>query len=402
MKTHHIVAALVVATAACSSSPETVEAGPPPVIEAGTTQTITTEFELRTSMRKLWEEHVFWTRIYIMDAVGNLPETSFTATRLQANQDDIADAVRPFYGDAAANQLASLLHAHIDGAAAVLKAAVSGDQALFTSANNAWYANGYQIAALLASANPNWSLDALATHMNTHLDRTLAEASARLKGDWAGDVAAYDSVVDHIVTFADFLSGGIVAQFPKLIGPNSVTPNDEALHVALRKLWEDHVQWTRIVIVDQTAKLPDLSFALPRLLKNQDDIGAAIVPFYGTQAGSTLASLLHEHITGAVTVLLAFESGDQKSIASATDDWYANADAIVQFLAAANPHFRSADLTFHMHLHLDQTIQEAAQRLAMNWDDDITSYDAAANHILEMSDALATGINAQFPGPAAK
>ena len=400
--TRHILIALVAAAAACSSATPVTsnDAGvpPPPAVDASTaTQTITTEFDLRTTMRKLWEEHVFWTRVYIIDAVGNLPETSFTATRLQANQDDIADAVRPFYGDTAANQLATLLHAHISGAVTVLQAAMSGDANALATAKTAWYANGDQIAAFLAAANPNWPLAVTTTHMHTHLDRTLAEATARLTGDWAGDVTAYDAVVDHIMTFADFLATGIVQQFPQLVGPNPLTANDETLHVDLRKLWEDHVQWTRVVIVDQTSKLPDLTFAENRLFQNQVDIGNAIVPFYGNQAGSQLTSLLHDHITGAVAVLLAYESGNEASIASARTAWYANADTISQFLANANPDLRLADLEYHMDLHLDQTIAEAAARLMMNWSDDITSYDAVNNHILEMSDVIATGIDEQLP-----
>jgi hypothetical protein len=38
---------------------------------------------------------------------------------------------------------------------------------------------------------------------------------ARLQGDWAGDVAAYDTVHVHMLHLADLLSAGIVAQFPK-------------------------------------------------------------------------------------------------------------------------------------------------------------------------------------------
>jgi hypothetical protein len=51
--------------------------------------------------------------------------------------------------------------------------------------------------------------------MRTHLDQTLAEATARLTGDWQADIAAYDEIHDHILRMADALADGIVAQFPE-------------------------------------------------------------------------------------------------------------------------------------------------------------------------------------------
>ena len=50
--------------------------------------------------------------------------------------------------------------------------------------------------------------------MRGHLDQTLEEAAARLKGDFAADIRAYDEIHHHILVMADTLSAGIVKQFP--------------------------------------------------------------------------------------------------------------------------------------------------------------------------------------------
>ena len=169
----------------------------------------------REQMRKLWEDHVTWTRLFIISAVDDLPDLELTAGRLLRNQADIGDAVRPFYGDAAGDELTTLLEVHITGAAALLTAAKSGDQTAGNVASANWYVNADAIAAFLSTANPEqWPRGDLETEMRMHLELTLAEATARLSGDFAADVAAYDVVHDHILGFADRLSDGIVAQFP--------------------------------------------------------------------------------------------------------------------------------------------------------------------------------------------
>src|SRR5512134_1878155 len=90
-----------------------------------------------------------------------------------------------------------------------------------------------------------------------------------------------------------------------------------ALHQAMRQLWEDHVAWTRLVIVGFAANLPDLEVTTQRLLRNQQDIGDAIKPYYGDAAGERLAQLLREHISGAAALLAAARSGDPAALESA-------------------------------------------------------------------------------------
>jgi hypothetical protein len=167
-------------------------------------------------MRELWEEHIVWTREFIVSFAADAPDQDEVAARLLANQDDIGDAIKPFYGEAAGEQLSALLREHILGAVTLLQAAKAGDTATFDAANAAWYANGSEIAQFLSGANPeNWPLDHTSHHMTMHLDLTLQEAANRLGGNFAADIADYDAVHDAILEMADFLSLGIIRQFPK-------------------------------------------------------------------------------------------------------------------------------------------------------------------------------------------
>jgi hypothetical protein len=168
------------------------------------------------AMRKLWEDHITWTRLAIVSFAHDLPDLPATEARLLRNQDDIGDAIKPYYGRAAGNQLTALLKEHIVGAVALLKAAKSGDQAAIKQRTDEWYANGNEIADFLHKANPRkWSRKALRRMMKGHLDQTLSEAVHRLTGKYDADVRDYDKIHEHILMMADTLSTGIIKQFPR-------------------------------------------------------------------------------------------------------------------------------------------------------------------------------------------
>jgi hypothetical protein len=173
------------------------------------------QLALHDSMRQLWEDHVTWTRLAIVTFADGSGGFSASAARLLANQEDIGDAIKPFYGEAAGDQLTALLRDHITIAVEVLQAAKAGDTAAFEDATARWYANSDDIADFLAAANPRyWLQDTMRASMRHHLDQTLAEASDELTGRYTASVAVYDEIHLHILEMADLLSTGIMRQFP--------------------------------------------------------------------------------------------------------------------------------------------------------------------------------------------
>jgi hypothetical protein len=174
------------------------------------------ELTLRNDMRKLWEDHVTWTRLAIISLTTDSPDTSATVGRLLQNQVDIGDAIKPFYGEAAGNELTRLLRDHILIAADLIAAARAGDAAGVAAHQARWKANADEIAAFLNAANPrNWKLDEMQDMLYEHLSLTTTEVVSRLQGDWDADVAAYDEIHVQALGMADMLSTGIVDQFHK-------------------------------------------------------------------------------------------------------------------------------------------------------------------------------------------
>jgi hypothetical protein len=171
---------------------------------------------LRNEMRRLWEDHITWTRLAIISLTTDSPDTEATVGRLLQNQTDIGNAVKPFYGNAAGNELTKQLRTHILIAADVIAAAKAGDAAKLADAQARWAKNGDDIAAVLNSVNPrNWKLAAMKAELRTHLKLTTDEAVARLQGNWSADVAAYEKIHRHALHLSDLLSAGLIKQFPR-------------------------------------------------------------------------------------------------------------------------------------------------------------------------------------------
>ena len=185
-----------------------------------------------------------------------------------------------------------------------------------------------------------------------------------------------------------------------LLVPNATyaANSRQGFHDAMRKLWEDHVTWTRLFIVSAAAGLPDKDATTQRLLQNQADIGNAVAEFYGRDAGNKLTALLKDHILIAANIVTAAKAGDNAKVASENKRWRDNATDIATFLHGANPkHWPTATLQSAMFMHLDQTLDEATHQLKGDYAASVKDYERVHHHILGMADVLSDGIIAQFP-----
>ncbi|MGH8735705.1 MAG: hypothetical protein ACREVB_18625, partial [Burkholderiales bacterium] len=136
----------------------------------------------------------------------------------------------------------------------------------------------------------------------------------------------------------------------------TVTRKELVFRGEMRRLWEDHITWTRLAVISLISGSPDTNATVARLLRNQADLGNAVKPFYGDAAGAQLTTLLRERIVIAGTLLTTAKSGDADTFAAAKTEWYRNGDDIARFLAIANPHWPLAEMQAAMTAHLDTTL----------------------------------------------
>lgn len=173
---------------------------------------------LYLGMRSAWDEHVQLTRTVIISFAGGLGDFDVAKSRLLASPATIAKVMSSFVPGQYIGPVHNLLVQHLQQSVPVLEAAKAGDQAALASAVATWRQNGSQLAQALSQATgaPYATLNAL---VQKHLDTTIAEASARLSGQWVADVAAYDAVRGHALFMADQLSNAIARNQPTPVTP---------------------------------------------------------------------------------------------------------------------------------------------------------------------------------------
>lgn len=194
---------------------------PPAMVYAEGTGSSETEcdnesaFKFKYDMQKLWIEHAWWTRNYIISNLAGLGDEKDVLERLLQNQTDIGNIIKPYYGAEAGNKLTELLKKHILIAGKIIEAAKVKDQNNVEKYNKEWFRNADAIVEFLIEANPNWSKEELTDMFYTHLRFITDGVTARLNKDWKGDIRLAGLNEEHLIHISGVLADGIVKQFPE-------------------------------------------------------------------------------------------------------------------------------------------------------------------------------------------
>lgn len=168
---------------------------------------------LMKELRTLWEQHVYWTRFFIISTAAGLGDLQPVTDRLLRNPGDFAAALAPFYGAKLSNCFKDLFTQHLLIAADLVNAAKAGETAKADDARKRWYANADELACFLAGINPCWREATWRAMLYDHLDMTEQEAVLRLGGHYAEDIEVFDRIEEEALHMADAMSGGIIRQF---------------------------------------------------------------------------------------------------------------------------------------------------------------------------------------------
>lgn len=175
-----------------------------------------------------------------------------------------------------------------------------------------------------------------------------------------------------------------------------ISLTEQVLSNHIRMLWEQHVYWTRMVILGIAFDLPDLDLVTDRLLRNPKDFEEALRPFYGDVIAGRFADLFTNHLTIASELVKAAKAGDSGAADDAEKRWYDNANQIANFLGSINPYWSEQEWQKMLYDHLAMTKTEAVDILTGNYADSIDIFDNIEQQALEMADLMTQGIVRQF------
>ncbi len=176
-----------------------------------------------------------------------------------------------------------------------------------------------------------------------------------------------------------------------------ISKAEQTLSNHMRLLWEQHVYWTRMVILSIAFGLPDTEFVTNRLLRNPKDFETALRTFYGENIAAKFAGLFTSHLTIAAELVKAAKANYTAAAADAEKRWYANADQIAAFLGSINPYWSAQDWQKMLYDHLAMTKAEAVDILTQKYSDSISMFEIIEREALAMADMMTQGIVKQFP-----
>lgn len=369
-----LTAALGLSTVGCSPTTQR------PIPEQST---LTTKDALQDEMRLLWTQHAAWTRTLLVESLADGSSTPYAKVRLREIHADLGDALGPYFGDEAADELTDYLEAESAAAIAVFEAAKSEDAA--AEAVLEWRARARDFAQLLANQSSTWSEEDFVTLLNAHIDATLDQVSARLEGDWVRDLAALDALEDRNLEIADAVTAGLAQDFPELVAPARRDAEEASMHLLLRALWQERAILTRSYVVSATAGLPDASYVMERLAENGDEIAIALVADPGLRDAAS--NVLRRQSNGVASVTDALIDQDPTSVDDASASFHENAYEISEILARAGD-ASQLQLAGQLQTHADSTIAQADARVQGDWASDVSAFDDLEARAVTIADLL--------------
>lgn len=177
---------------------------------------------------------------------------------------------------------------------------------------------------------------------------------------------------------------------------NNITKQQFKLSNKMRMFWEQHVMWTRMIIISIINNLNDLEQVEARLLRNPKDIASIFGMYYGKNVEKKISELLTEHLSIGGKLITAYKLGDTVKIDELNKSWYKNAEDIANYLHSINSYYDKEEVQSMLFEHLDMTKKQVAMRIARNYTSDIETFDEIETQALKMADYFTNGIVEQF------
>ena len=176
-----------------------------------------------------------------------------------------------------------------------------------------------------------------------------------------------------------------------------VSMNQVQLLKQMNLVWEQHIIWTRMLLISIAENLKDLEATQTRLLRNPKDIADVFRPYYGNSVSNEIQRLLTEHLVIGKDLIVALKNKNQEQANILSTRWYQNADRMAEAFSSINSFYPREEVRRMLYEHLRLTTEEVNARLKGDYVADINAYGMVQKEILKMSSFFVNGIVKQFP-----
>lgn len=160
----------------------------------------------RSESEYLWTDHIIYTRQAIFSIPAGSGDVSVLTTRLDNNQSDIGNLIRPYYPAEDVDSLISLLKSHINIAAQIISSTTST-----TALQTQWQENAIEIVNLMEKMNPiYWPAMSTQPLWSEHMRLTNVQIDSRKTSKWQEDIDAFDANHRCMIDFADLFARGTI------------------------------------------------------------------------------------------------------------------------------------------------------------------------------------------------
>lgn len=199
-----------------------------------------------------------------------------------------------------------------------------------------------------------------------------------------------------LIGIISWLTGSTPISAASQKSTQNVSSQQIKLELSIQNYMYNQIIWTRMWLISFAYNNGDTDEVAARLLKNQEDIGNFIKPYYGNDAGNKLTALLKNHVNLTFDLVKAIKAHDNQTLNTINTKWYSNANQIADNLYSTNPNWSQTDLRRILKDYLDLTKQEAMDILAKNYQSSISDYDNIQNVFFSLTNSIIASFNLDY------
>ncbi len=171
--------------------------------------------ELQQTFRDLWLGHIYWVQHSVLDsAKSSLAERDAVKKEVDSNTNQIANAIMPFYGEAASQKFLTLLDINIGAVREYSEATVAENKSKQDAALARLAANSEDFGVFFSGINPHLKKDTVQGLIAAHGAHHVLQINQYKKKDYAHLDETWKLMREHVYVIADTFTSAIAKQFP--------------------------------------------------------------------------------------------------------------------------------------------------------------------------------------------